>query len=81
MAAQGAKPTTTDAGMLTVREVAAYLGVQPATVRRWLSRGVLPGVNLSSELHGNPRAGAGWRIPRGVLAQVAADAYANADGI
>jgi excisionase family DNA binding protein len=43
-------------GLLTIDQAATYLQVNPETVRRWLRRGVLAGINLGGS--------AGWRIER-----------------
>jgi excisionase family DNA binding protein len=55
-----------DEGMLTIREVAGRLRLNPETVRRWLNSGKLRGHKL-----GETRAG--WRIPAAEVQRFLAD--------
>lgn len=55
--------------LLTVHEVAAYLRIDPESIRRWLRDGKLLGINLGR--------GSGWRIRTADLQGFLADHHTN----
>jgi excisionase family DNA binding protein len=64
--------TMIDEPLLTVRQVAERLQVNPVTVHRWLRAGRMRGSLLSDRM--------GWRIPESEVRRLLAQGGLSADG-